>query len=611
MRRRVLSSMAVVVGLVVGVPAAANGAEASGRIAGSVVDAGGAPLADVCVAAAGALGGAELAATETGADGRYELTGLTPGTYGVLLSDCDPVPTYVQQVKQGLVVTSGATTTVDATMVAGGYVTGRVTDAAGRPAGSVCVHVIDKAELEVVDASTSSRDGTYRVGPLAPGDVLVLFADCRPNPSLVGQFLGGGVDATQARTTKIAAGVTVTADVTLAAGATISGRVDDGTGAPHRGACLLARPPGTPGRTTVTFGASGQARPDGTFTLGGLPAGTYHVGAGLCPAVDGAGVDVTVSAGQALTGLALVVPASHVARLAGADRVATSVAVAESQPSSTIVLAGTGAPVDALAAAPLAGSLDAPLLLTPATGLAPAVRAYVAAHDVTDAVVLGGTRAVGTVVEQQLAAAGVKVERVTGTDRFATAAAIAGRLDTTAGAYLVADDDWPDAVAIGALAALEGRPILLTQRDALPDATAEVIGGLASVDAVGGPGAISDAVLAAVGASVAHVGRIGGRDRSDTSARVARLGEAEGLPWEAVWVTGGGSWSDGLVAAVAAARGGGPLLVLGPSTRDLLEDHADELASLVVVGGAAQVPAAAYADLAALPAASCAATDRC
>jgi hypothetical protein len=175
----------------------------------------------------------------------------------------------------------------------------------------------------------------------------------------------------------------------------------------------------------------------------------------------------------------------------------------------------------------------------------------------------------------------------------------------------VADDDWPDAVAIGALAALEGRPILLTQRTSLPGATAEVVGGLASVDAVGGPGAISDAVLAEVAATVPHVGRIGGTDRFDTSARIARLGAAEGLSWSAAWVTSGMSWSDGLVAGVAAARSGAPLLLLGDGTRDLLEANADALSSLTVVGGTGQVPARTFAELAVLPAASCADTDRC
>ncbi|MCU1484034.1 MAG: putative cell wall-binding domain [Actinomycetia bacterium] len=608
MRRRVLSSV-VAFTLVAGLPAVAGGAEASGRVAGRVVDAGGSPLADVCVGLLGLTGG-DLADTETGADGRYELTGLQPGSYVLLLEDCDPEPTYVGQTKEGVVVTAGATTTEDATLVAGGFVTGRITDDAGRPVGSACVHVVDKAELAVVTSTTSARDGRYRAGPLAAGGVLLLFADCRPNPSLVGQFLGGGLDPATARVTTISAGATAAADVALATGATISGRVDDGTGAAHEGACLRAAPPGR-NPTGITINAATRARPDGTFTLGGLPPGTYHVGAGLCPATDIVGTDVTVTAGQAVSGLALTVPASHVARLAGADRVATAVAVASAQPSEAIVLVGTGSPVDALAAAPLAASLDAPLLLTPAGALAPSVLAYVQQHDVTDAVLLGGTRALGPAVEQALTAAGVKVDRVAGPDRYATAAAVAGRLDTSAGAYLVADDDWPDAVAIGTLAALEGRPILLVGRTTLPDATAEVIGGMATVDAVGGPGAISDAVLAAVARTVPHVGRVGGRDRYDTSARVARMGEIEGLPWEAAWVTSGRSWSDGLVAAVAAARGGGPLLLLGPATQQLLEDHADELSSLTVVGGPAQVPAAAYASLAALPAASCADTDRC
>jgi hypothetical protein len=606
MRRRAVPFL-VAVALAAGIPAA-GAAEGAGAIQGRVTAASGAPLADVCVDALG-LDQDAVGATETGPDGRYELAALPAGTWVIGFTDCDPSPAYVAHVVEGVTVADEGTTTLDAALVAGGVVTGTVRDGTGTATGGICVHVVvrDGGDLVVAVSGSSSRDGSFRVGPVEPGDVLVAFADCRSKPSLVGQFLGGTTDPASARPVTVTSGGTAGADVTLATGATISGRVDDGTGAPHRGACLAAAPPGAADLVTTAGATSGA---DGTFTLGGLAPGTYRVLAGLCAGTDEDAVEVTVAAGEPRSGLSLTVPASHVARRAGRDRVATALAVAGDLPSPTILLAGDRSPVDVLAAAPLAASLDAPLLLTPRDALPASVRGYVEANHVTDAVILGGTAAVSPAVERALATAGIAVDRVAGVDRYATAAAIAGRLDASS-AYLVADDDWPDAVAVGTLAALEGRPILLAGRHRLPDATAEVIGGMASVDLVGGPGALGDDVAAAVATTVPHVGRLGGTDRFDTSARVARLGAAEGLPWTSAWVTSGRSWADGVVAAVAAARGGGPLLLLGPTAPSLLAAHGDDLASLTVVGGTGQVPAATYQRLAAIPAASCAATDRC
>ncbi|MCU1373214.1 MAG: putative cell wall-binding domain [Actinomycetia bacterium] len=608
MRRRALPLLVAM--LVVAAPSVSRAAEASGALAGRVVDATGAPVADVCVVAMGLAGpdGPGIAATSTGSDGRYRLGGLLPGTYSVGFSDCDPVPTYVDTTRTGITVVEGAASAADATLALGGFLAGRAVDSSGTPIGSVCVLVADPATEGQLGATTTARDGTYRVGPLPAGTAIVLFSDCGPTPSLIAQFLGGGLDVAAARRVSISPAVTAAGnDVTLVRGATIAGTVDDGTGTPHRGACLSADVPGATGLST---GASALAETDGTFVLGGLAAGTYHVGVGRCPATDGAGVDISVAAGQRVTDVRLALPASHVARLAGSGRVDTAVAVAGSLPSSTVLLARDDSPVDALAATPLAAFLDAPLLLTPSDHLAPSVLAYLREHKVTDAVLLGGSGALAPTVEAELSAAGVDTSRIAGPDRYATAAQIAGQLDATS-AYVVADGDWPDAVAIGTLAALEGRPILLTAADALPDATAEVVGGMASVDVVGGRGAISDDVVDALAETVPHVGRIAGADRFETSSRAVRLGAAEGLPYDVAWVTGGRSWADGLVAAVAAARGGGPLLLLGPANRQLLRDHAAELADLRVVGGTVAVSAAAYTELATLPPSSCARTERC
>jgi Carboxypeptidase regulatory-like domain len=66
-------------------PAAAPTAPAAGAISGTVLGAGGAPLARACVTATGTTAAAR---TMTSASGRYEIGGLRPGAYAIEYRDC-------------------------------------------------------------------------------------------------------------------------------------------------------------------------------------------------------------------------------------------------------------------------------------------------------------------------------------------------------------------------------------------------------------------------------------------------------------------------------------------------------------------------------------------
>ncbi|HCB34756.1 MAG TPA: hypothetical protein DEP69_06350, partial [Acidimicrobiaceae bacterium] len=124
--------------------------------------------------------------------------------------------------------------------------------------------------------------------------------------------------------------------------------------------------------------------------------------------------------------------------LAGADRYETSVEVARlfvaaarasGRPASTVLVASGESLVDALSVVTLAAALDAPIVLTRAAGLPSSVAAFLAEAGFTRVVVVGGSAAVSSSVQAELAAlpsvGPAGVERVAGQDRFATAAAIA------------------------------------------------------------------------------------------------------------------------------------------------------------------------------------------
>ena len=99
------------------------------------------------------------------------------------------------------------------------------------------------------------------------------------------------------------------------------------------------------------------------------------------------------------------------------------------------------------------------------------------------------------------------VTRLAGSDRYSTAAAIcsASFEPGVPVAYVAVGDNFPDALAAGPVAGINGGPVLLATRDSIPSATKSELARLAplSIVVVGGPGVISDAVLTQLAGYVA------------------------------------------------------------------------------------------------------------
>ena len=265
-------------------------------------------------------------------------------------------------------------------------------------------------------------------------------------------------------------------------------------------------------------------------------------------------------------------------RLAGTDRVATAVEVSKLRPSATTVLVATSTGfADALVGSPLAAARSGPVLLTSPGALDPRVADEIRRLGATSAVVLGGPAALTPQVETDLAALGVSVSRISGIDRYETAATVAAQLGQSPTVLVASGESFPDALAAGAL----GLPVLLTTRDALPASTAAAIGSSSAV-VVGGPAAVSPEVLPSAP-------RIAGADRYATSAAVADAGIATGRYTDASLVLArGDAYPDALVGG-ALRR---PLLLVGrlglgevPVTRDWLERHASGTVEALLLGG--------------------------
>ncbi len=222
-------------------------------------------------------------------------------------------------------------------------------------------------------------------------------------------------------------------------------------------------------------------------------------------------------------------PRSDVQRLAGDDRFATAAAIGRAAfPTgrTVVVVSGQQASlVDGLVAAPYARSIKAPVLLSTRSSVPEASMAEITRRGATSAVLVGGTGVLTTDVSAQLRAAGLSVTRLSGADRYATAAAVA-RAFGSASSVVVASGvtaNLVDAAAAGGPAAASGQPVLLVPRSSVPAATRATITALGARSAtiVGGTGVVTSGVADALRADGLRLTRLSGTDRYATAAAVA------------------------------------------------------------------------------------------
>jgi Tol biopolymer transport system component len=197
-----------------------------------------------------------------------------------------------------------------------------------------------------------------------------------------------------------------------------------------------------------------------------------------------------------------------VERVAGPTRFDTASEIAERVGgTSAYVVEGLSADrrrgwPDALAASGIAALQERPILLVTRDELPDATRDAIRSLGIDRVTVVGGTAAVSDAVVAELRAEGVTVERVAGTDRYATTALVADRA-VAAGAsparvFAGTGADWPDALAGGAAAGVAGGVLLLTGTDAAPAWVRSHAAAIERIDVLGGPDVLTPATVVAL-----------------------------------------------------------------------------------------------------------------
>ncbi|UNX55742.1 cell wall-binding repeat-containing protein [Georgenia sp. TF02-10] len=316
----------------------------------------------------------------------------------------------------------------------------------------------------------------------------------------------------------------------------------------------------------------------------------------------------------------------NVWRFADRDRIGTALEAAErtngvwgGEDGNIVILATDADYPDALAAAPLADQLNAPVLLTkPGEVLDSRVADYLQDNDVDDVILASGEGVLKSGIVNEIEAMGIATERVSGVNRYETAYLLAQE----AISYNIADDEYPniflasgtnfpDALAAGAAAAQHSGVVLLTQANGLELYTFAALqpGGYAGNDAINHREVIAIGGPAANAAPKGYLGNpvdvdfnIVGKNRYETAAMTA---DAYFEDPENVVVASGEGFADAIVGGAYAANVDGPLLLtnnggLPRATINYLTGNVDRGENVFVFGGPGAVSPAVSTQIAEL-----------
>ena len=248
-------------------------------------------------------------------------------------------------------------------------------------------------------------------------------------------------------------------------------------------------------------------------------------------------------------------------RFAGVTAEGTAVQISKATfttGADTVILAQVNQFPDALAGAPLAYKLQAPILLSPSSGLTEEIRAELQRLAPKTIYLLGGTAALSTTIKTELQQK-YEVTRLFGYTAEGTAVAIARELGTKGRAVVASVRYFQDALVISSWAARQGVPILLTQSQELSADTQTVLKELNVTESlvIGGMAVVGSKVMD----QLPFPKRISGVTAYDTAVAVL---QAHPPTTAKLLMATGENYPDALTGAVRAAFYGS-MVVLVPT----------------------------------------------
>ncbi|MHA7139609.1 cell wall-binding repeat-containing protein [Rossellomorea arthrocnemi] len=288
-----------------------------------------------------------------------------------------------------------------------------------------------------------------------------------------------------------------------------------------------------------------------------------------------------------------------VQELSGLDRIKTSIEVSKSlypngfddKKEQKVVLLATGYDsADALSAGPLSSKYgQSPLLLSEKATLNSAVKNEIQRLGANKVLVIGGHDAISKQVESGIRSMNVEVERIEGSDRYATNLEILKKLGNVNGYFVTSGDKFADSLSVAPIATAQNWGIVLTKENEIPSSSLSLINGKV-VRVIGGEEVIGSSVENTVKQAASNFKRLAGEDRYKTLTAV--LWEFKNsFKSDSIFLTTGENFPDALAASSLAVSTKAPLILTGPKMdqgiRAFLMNHGNDqrILNVKVIGG--------------------------
>ena len=227
-------------------------------------------------------------------------------------------------------------------------------------------------------------------------------------------------------------------------------------------------------------------------------------------------------------------------------------------PVKEVVLATSEGYWDALSANSLAGSLNAPVLLTHHGQLPEQTISELKRLKTSKVVVCGGENAISNDVVAQLKALNIEVERVAGNMASDTANDIAKKLAKSDTAVVATSWGYEDALSAASFAYAKKAPIFLANYNTatLDASNIQTMKdkGVKKVYIVGGTSVVSPEVEAQLSAAGIAVERVAGNTAYDTSAKLATKLISLGMSANNMAIATGWGYTDALAGAALCGK---------------------------------------------------------
>ena len=215
-------------------------------------------------------------------------------------------------------------------------------------------------------------------------------------------------------------------------------------------------------------------------------------------------------------------PEQKVERVAGRSRIETAVEVSKKyyESADTVIVANYEKFADSLSASALSKALKAPILLVKKDQLDSVVAQEIKRLGAKNVIVIGGEKSVDKTKESL---SQYNVRTIAGANRYETSAKIAQeviKLTGTKKAVVASGENFADALTVAPLANKNNMPILLVQKNKIPEEVKEVLKQMEEVLVVGGELTITKEVES----QLPNPTRIAGANRYDTAKKIYEYG---------------------------------------------------------------------------------------